>query len=87
MHMKILTCENIAKIGFIGPHRCPMCFHALEMMDHLFLDCPFAQDVWKISLQGLNARALRHISVVDLFSSWKAHYPQEIQSSPTWRRI
>jgi hypothetical protein len=87
MHRKILTGENLAKRGFIGPHRCPMCCNALEMMDHLFVDCPFTQEVWKISLQGLNATAPRQISVVDLFSSWKARYPQEIQSSPTWRRI
>jgi hypothetical protein len=83
MHKKILTCENLEKRGFIDPHRCPMCFHALETMDHLFVNCPFTQEVWKISLQGLNAIALRQISVVDLFSLWKARYPQVTQSSPT----
>jgi hypothetical protein len=87
MHRKILTEENMAKRGFIGPHRCPMCFQALEMMDHLFVDCPFTQEVWKIALQGLNATAPRQISMVELFSSWKACYPQDTQSSPTWRRI
>jgi hypothetical protein len=87
MHRKILTGENLAKRGFIGPHRYPMCCQALEMMDHLFIDCPFAQEVWKISLQGLNATAPRQISVVELFSSWKERYPQEIQSNPTWRII
>jgi hypothetical protein len=51
------------------------------------VDCPFAQEVWKISLQGLNVTVPNQISVVNLFSSWKARYPQEIQSSPNWKRI
>jgi hypothetical protein len=59
MYRKILTGENLAKRGLIGPHRCPMCFHALETMDHLFVDCPFVQEVWKISLQGLTATTAR----------------------------
>jgi hypothetical protein len=57
------------------------------MMDRLFIEYPFAQEAWKISLQGLNAIASRQISVVELFSSWKERYPQEIQSNPTWRII
>jgi hypothetical protein len=81
MHRKVLTGENLVKTGFIGPHRCSMCCNALETMDHLFLDCPFTQEVWKISLQGLNATVPKQISVVNLFSLWKARYPQEIQSS------
>ena len=40
MHGKILTGENLAKRGFIGAHRYPMCCQALEMMDHLFVDRP-----------------------------------------------
>jgi hypothetical protein len=87
MHRKVLTGENLVKRGFIGPHRCSMCCNALETMDHLFVDCPFTQEVWKISLQGLNATVPKQISVVNLISSWKARYPQEIPSSPTWRRI
>jgi hypothetical protein len=87
MHRKLLTGENLTKRGIIGPHRCPMCCNAPETTDHLFVDCSFAQEVWKISLQGLNITTLNQISVVNLFSSWKARYPQEIQSSPNWKRI
>jgi hypothetical protein len=87
MHKKLLTGENLTKRGIIGPHRCPMCCNAPETTDHLFVDCHFAQEVWKISLQGLNVTTLNHISVVNLFSSWKARYPQETQSSPNWKRI
>jgi hypothetical protein len=83
MHKKNLIGKNMEKRGFIGPHRFPMCFHAPEMMEHLFVDCPFNEEVWKLSLQGLNATPLRHISVNNLFSSWKVSYSQEIQSSPT----
>jgi hypothetical protein len=83
MHKKTLTGKILAKQGFIGPHRCPMCCRAPETMEHLFVDCPFAQEVWKISLQGLNATPPRQISMIDLFSSWKVRYPQETQSSPT----
>jgi hypothetical protein len=87
MHKKTLTGKNLEKRGFIGPHRCPMCCQAPEMMEHLFVDYPFAQEVWKISLQGLNSTPLRHILMIDLLSSWKVRYPQETQRSPTWRII
>jgi hypothetical protein len=45
MHKKTLTGENVEKRGFIGSHRCPMCCSAPETMEHLFVDCPFAQEV------------------------------------------
>jgi hypothetical protein len=87
MHKKVLTGENLVKRGVIGPHRCSMCCNALETMDHLFVDCPFAQEVWKISLQGLNVTVPKQITVVTLFSSWKACYPHEVQSSSIWKII
>jgi hypothetical protein len=87
MHRKLLTGENLKKRGIIGPHICPMFFNSLETTDHLFVGCPFSQEVWNISLRGLNATVPNQISMINLFSSWKAHYPQEIQSNPNWKII
>jgi hypothetical protein len=75
------------KRGIIGPHRCSLCCNALETMDHLFVDCPFTQEVWNISLHGLNVTAPTQITVVTLFSSWKARYPHAVQSKSIWNRI
>jgi hypothetical protein len=54
MHKKTLTGENLIKRGIVGPHRCPLCCSTIETMDHLFVDCPFSQEAWKITLSGLN---------------------------------
>lgn len=54
MHQKILTGEYLLKRGIIGPHRCVLCINDLETIEHLFMDCPFTQEVWKIFLHGLN---------------------------------
>jgi hypothetical protein len=87
MHKKVLTGENLIKRGIIGPHRCSLCCNALETMDHLFVDCPFAQEVWNLFLHDLNVTAPTQITVVTLFSSWKARYPHVVQSKSIWNRI
>ena len=46
-HKSILTRDNLTKRGMEGPSRCPLCASDEEMTKHLFLLCPFAQEVWK----------------------------------------
>ena len=42
---KILTLENLANKGQIIPNRCSLCKHDLEMVNHLFIHCPFSSKV------------------------------------------
>lgn len=45
MRKRVLTGENLAKRGIFGPHRCPVYNAAQETIDHLFIDCPYTQEV------------------------------------------
>jgi hypothetical protein len=81
MHKKILTGENLMKRNIVGPHRCSLCKEAMETMDHLFVDCLFANKVWNLILHGLKAVAPTKISVVELFTTWKDRYPS-LSSTP-----
>eukprot|EP00253_Pinus_taeda_P022763 PITA_22763 len=86
MHKKILTGENLLKRKIAGLYRCSLCKEAMETMDHLFVDCSFANKVWTLILQGLKAAIPTKISFVDLFLSWKYHYPLSSLNS-SWARI
>ena len=54
MHKRTLIGENLEKRGIIGPHRCPLCCKDQEMIDHLFIEYPFSQEVWLQATTGLN---------------------------------
>jgi hypothetical protein len=43
---KVLTWDNLQRRGFEGPSHCSMCKKESESVYHLFVDCPFSNDVW-----------------------------------------
>jgi len=45
-HKKMLTWENLQKIGLVGLSRCQLCGLQEEMMDHLLNLCPFTSTLW-----------------------------------------
>lgn len=51
---RLLTGDNLIKRGFFGPFVCPHCRIDEEIVNHLFIYCSFAQDVWSYIIQGLN---------------------------------
>lgn len=55
-------------------------------MNHLFVDCSFANKVWTLILRGLKAENPTKILVVDLFLSWKDRYPLSSLNS-SWAKI
>lgn len=79
MHKKNLTRENLIKRGIVGPNRCPLCCSAIETMDHMFVDCPFAQEAWKFTLNDLNVTTPSQITITALYSSWKVRYSHEMK--------
>lgn len=46
-HNSILTRDNLCRHGMAGPSRFPLCVSDEETANHLFLICPFAQEVWR----------------------------------------
>ena len=42
----ILTWKNIIKRGVVGPNFCCLCTQNSETIDHVFVFCRFAQNVW-----------------------------------------
>jgi hypothetical protein len=63
MHRKVLTGENLAKRGIIGPHRCSMCCNALEMTDGSSI-CGLS--ICPRSMEDLPSRPQCHSSETDL---------------------
>jgi hypothetical protein len=53
LEQKILTWENLAKRGIIGPSRCVLCGNNEETMYHLFVECSFTKDIWFTILKEL----------------------------------
>lgn len=68
LHNSILTFDNLKKRGWAGPSRCPLCSCSEESVDHLFVLCPFALEMWKLVLGPLNI--VLPPSFTNLFYSW-----------------
>ncbi len=49
---RLLTADNLAKRGWIGPSVCCLCGRASENLEHLFFQCSFASHVWNQILHG-----------------------------------
>jgi hypothetical protein len=54
---KLLTGDNLEKRKIAGPHRCALCRSNSETTQHLFLECNFAKEVWRLSLLDLQIPA------------------------------
>ena len=53
LEQKILTWENLAKRGILGPSRCALCGNNEETIYHLFVECSFTKDIWVTILKEL----------------------------------
>jgi hypothetical protein len=65
----------------------PSLFSAQETLDHLFIDCPFTQEVWMQAMHGLNAQTPSQLTVVNLFTSWKGRFPHALKRKSMWAKI
>eukprot|EP00253_Pinus_taeda_P008792 PITA_08792 len=86
-HNKLLTGDNLAKRNIAGPHRCALCNSNLETAQHLFLECDFANQVWRHTLQNLQINIPPQNNVADLYANWNRIYPQRIPSKSFWKKI
>ena len=67
---KALTIDNLRKHGLIIQSWCCMCKRNGETVDHLFLHCPVAMDMWYMVFGLFGVQWVMPSSVMDLFSCW-----------------
>jgi ribonuclease HI/exonuclease III len=84
---KLLTGDNLEKRKIAGPHRCELCRSNSETAQHLFLECNFAKEVWRLSLLDLQIPAFPRSTVAAWFASWNNIYPHCIPTKSFWRKI
>jgi ribonuclease HI len=47
MHDKLPTDENLSLRGCSFPSMCSLCLSCFETSYHLFLQCPYAENIWR----------------------------------------
>jgi hypothetical protein len=60
--------------GWEGPSRCPLCLANEETTSHLFLSCPFTQEVWGLMTSPWSI-SLQFEEVSSLFNKWALTSP------------
>jgi hypothetical protein len=67
---KILTTDNLRKRGIIIMDWCCMCKAGGESVNHLFIHCPVASDLWNMFFHLFGVLWVMPKGVVDLLSGW-----------------
>jgi len=83
---KILTAENLKKRGTHGPSICCLYCAEEESSQHLFSDCPFAQNCWKQIISPLRPReTFDQLSILN--RNWEKSYPHTRKGKTTITRL
>eukprot|EP00253_Pinus_taeda_P017560 PITA_17560 len=83
---KILTAENLRKRGILGPSICCLCREAEESNNHLFLECTFARNCWKLITSPLSIGDLpNQISLLQ--KNWGNSYPYPKKNKTLAKRL
>uniref|UniRef100_A0A2N9FE24 Reverse transcriptase domain-containing protein n=1 Tax=Fagus sylvatica TaxID=28930 RepID=A0A2N9FE24_FAGSY len=83
---KTLTIDNLRKRDFILQNWCCMCKRNEESVDHLFLHCSVARDMWSMVLGMFGVHWVMPRSVLDLFSCWMGRLGRN-DSVLVWKMI
>ena len=67
---KILTVDNLRRRKLVAVDWCYMCKRSGEIVDHLFLHCPVAQELWNMVCSVFGVDWVMPCGVVDLLASW-----------------
>jgi len=73
-HNSVLTAEALRWKGWEGPSRCPLCLADEETSSHLFIFCPFAQEVLAL-MTSPSSISLQYEDISSLFSNWALSSP------------
>ena len=63
----LLTMDNLAKRNWHGCQKCCFC-DSLETIEHLFISCPFAKNLWRMIFFTFNITPPTNIA--NMFSNW-----------------
>ncbi len=67
---KVLTIDNLRKQGLILQEWCCMCKQSGESVDHLFLHCSMASDLWSLVFGMFGVQWVMPRTVLELFCGW-----------------
>jgi hypothetical protein len=81
---KILTLDNLRKRNIIVMEWCYMCKISGESIDHLFLHCMVAIELWRTILQMFGVEWVMPRSVKDMLGSWRGQKGNRTLI-PIWR--
>lgn len=83
---KILTADNLRKRGVIVMEWFYMCKSNVESIEHLFLHCEVARELWVDIFSRARLSWVMPKSVVDLLACWNRKHPCP-QLVVTWRMV
>jgi hypothetical protein len=66
-HKVLLTKDNLAKRNWNGCQKCCFC-DSMESVEHLFLSCPFAQIIWRMTYFSFNIPPPTNVN--NMFGRW-----------------
>jgi len=67
-HDSVLTMDVLKRKGWEGPSRCSLCLKNEETLNHLFLECSYAKEVWKIATSPWKPKF--PVNIPSLFGTW-----------------
>ncbi|CAN1826521.1 hypothetical protein LINPERHAP1_LOCUS31589, partial [Linum perenne] len=68
---KVATQDNLQRRGFTLANRCVLCGSNEESVQHLFLSCSFAFDVWTLVSSKLSIHGPHPSSLAGFIKGWK----------------
>ncbi|CAN1356356.1 Putative ribonuclease H protein At1g65750 [Linum perenne] len=81
-HKKIASIDNLQRRGMTLANRCVLCEKDLESVDHLFIHCEFAVEVWNRVSSVLSLLGPRNEDVRGLIQAWKC-----MNCTPTFEEV
>lgn len=78
MRNQVLTSDRLSRLNIANDFSYVLCNQALETVDHLFLNCPFARDCWTFVLGKLDYSMALPLRVWDLFQAWPSLHPKSM---------
>ncbi|CAL1393225.1 unnamed protein product [Linum trigynum] len=78
-HKRILTLDNLKKRGTSLPNRCALCKQEEESINHIFVSCMFAEELWNILKSFIKVvdSVCRATDITDRINSWNKNNPAD----------
>ena len=83
---KVLTADNLRRWNIILVSWCCMCKVDGESMDHLFLHCALARELWTMVFSLFGMYWVMPKQIVDVFASWKGRLGRH-KNRHTWEVV